>query len=128
LLKKTDMRKTTTYVTLLTLLCIALTGCNQFKTSRTTSGFNKGSVIRGEQARHKVAVKAGQTLDVNITSDEDNAVFQIYLPGETGTLPGAGEMDEAKNFSGKAPSAGDYIIVVSPTRGNATYKLTYTLK
>ncbi|HEY5838155.1 MAG TPA: hypothetical protein VIT19_03900 [Pyrinomonadaceae bacterium] len=122
------MKRKTAYFTLLTLLIVSVIGCSGLKTSRTTSGFHHGSVIRGEQARHKVTVKADQTLDVNITSDEDNAVFQIYLPGEKGTLPGAGEMDDAKNFSGKVPSAGDYIVVVSATRGNATYKLTYTLK
>ena len=84
--------------------------------------------MRGEQKRHKVTVKAGQTLDVNITSDEDNAVFQIYLPGEKATLPGAGAMDDAKKFSGKAPTDGEYVIVVGPTRGNATYKLSYSVK
>ena len=119
------MTRTIAYITLLTLLCISVIGC---KTSRTTTGFYEGSVVRGEQVQHKVTFKADQTLDVNITSDEDNAVFQIYLPGEKGTLPGAGEMDDAKHFSGKVPTAGDYTFVVSPTRGNTKYKLTYSVK
>ena len=122
------MKRTTAYFTLLTLLIVSVIGCSGLKTSRTTSGFHRGSVIRGEQARHKVTVKADQTLDVNITSDEDNAVFQIYLPGEKGTLPGAGEMDDATKFSGKVPTDGEYVIVVAPTRGNATYKLNYSVK
>jgi len=122
------MKRTTAYFMLLTLLCVSVTACSGLKFSRTASGFHSGSVIRGEQARHKVAAKAGQTLEVNVTSDEDNAVFQIYLPGEKGTLPGAGEMDDAKKFSGKVPTDGDYVIVVGPTRGNTTYKLSYSVK
>ena len=124
--KETDMQRTTAYFILLTLLCISVSGCNVFKTSRT--GFHGGSVIRGEQARYTATAKAGQTLDVSITSDENNAVFQVYLPGEKGTLPGAGEMDDATKFSGKVPTDGEYVIVVGPTRGNATYKLSYSVK
>jgi len=75
-----------------------------------------------------VKAKAGQTLDVSITSDEGNAVFQIYTPGEKETLPKAGETDDATKWSGKVPSDGDYVIVVGPTRGNATYKLSYSVK
>ena len=122
------MKRTTAYFILLTLLCVSVMACSELKFSRTTTGFQSGSVIRGEQARHKVSAKAGQTLEVNVTSDEDNAVFQIYLPGEKGTLPGAGETDDAKKFSGKVPTDGDYIIVVGPTRGNTTYKLSWSVK
>ncbi len=120
------MKRTTAYFALLTLLCASVIGCGGLNFSK--SGFHSGSVIRGERARHKVNAKAGQTLEVNVTSDEDNAVFQIYLPGEKDTLPGAGEMDDAKQFSGKVPTDGEYVIVVGPTRGNATYKLSYSVK
>jgi hypothetical protein len=116
------MKLAAVYFAALTLVCLSLTGCS--KESKTVSG----SVVRGEQARHKVAAKAGQTLEVNVTADEDNAVFQIYLPGEKGTLPGAGEMDDATKFSGKVPTNGDYIVVVGPTRGNTKYKLSYSVK
>ena len=122
------VKRTTAYFTLLALLSVSVIGCSGLNFSRTRSGFHSGSVIRGEQKRHKVTAKADQTLDVNITSDEDNAVFQIYLPDEKGTLPGAGETDDAKKFSGKVPTDGDYVIVVAPTRGNTTYKLSYSVK
>ena len=102
--------------------CLVLTACS--KSGATVSG----SVIRGERAKHLVKAKAGQTLDVHITSDESNAVFQIYSPGEKDTLPGAGETDDATKWSGKTPVDGEYVIVVGPTRGNATYKLTYSVK
>ena len=116
------MKPAVVYVAALTLICVSLTACS--KESKTVSG----SVIRGERARHTVNAKAGQTLEVNVTSEEDNAVFQIYLPAEKATLPGAGGMDDAKKFSGKVPTDGEYVIVVGPTRGNATYKLSYSVK
>jgi hypothetical protein len=102
--------------------CLVMTACS--KSGQTISG----SVIRGERARHLVKARAGQTLDVSITSDESNAVFQIYLPGEKETLPRAGETDDATKWSGKTPTDGEYVISVGPTRGNATYKLTYSVK
>jgi hypothetical protein len=116
------MKRATVYLAMLAFVCLSLVACS--RESKTASG----SVIRGERARHTVAAKAGQTLDVNITSDENNAVFQIYLPGEKDTLPGAGEMDDAKKYSGKVPTDGEYVIIVGPTRGNATYKLSYSVK
>lgn len=124
------MKRTTAYFTLLALVCVSAIGrTRQVRTSSgRVDGVQSGSVIRGERARHTVNAKAGQTMEVNVTSEEDNAVFQIYLPGEKGTLPAAGEMDDAKKFSGKAPADGEYVIVVGPTRGNTTYKLSYSVK
>ncbi len=104
------------------IAALSLLGCA--KSSQTVSG----SVPRGERARHVVKAKAGQTLAVSITSDESNAVFQIYAPGERDTLAGAGEMDDATKFSGKVPADGEYVISVGPTRGSTTYKLTYSVK
>lgn len=123
------MKRTTAYFALLTLVCVSVIGCTrQVRTSNAVSGVAHGSTRRGEKTRHIVDAKAGQTLDVNITSDENNAVFQVYLPGENGTLPGAGEMDDATKFSGKIPTDGRYLIAVGSTRGNATYKLDYSVK
>lgn len=107
---------------ILVVIAMATIACIKSKTTVS------GSVIRGERARHLAKAKAGQTLDVSITSDENNAVFQIYSPGEKETLPGAGEMDDATKWSGKVPADGEYVISVGPTRGNATYKLTYSVK
>lgn len=109
------------YFAIALLILVAISGCS--KGGATVSD----SVIRGERKRHIVKAKAGQTLEVSITSDENNAVFQIYLPGEKETLPKAGEMDDATKWSGKLPADGDYVISVGTTRGNATYKLTHAL-
>lgn len=122
------MKRAIEYFVVLALVCLSLIGCGDLRTTRTVESDRSGSVIRGEQARHTVSAKAGQTLSVDVTSDEDNAVFQIYLPGEKSTLPGAGETDDATKFSGPVPTDGEYIIVVGPTRGNAKYKLRYSVK
>jgi hypothetical protein len=116
------MIRTKAWLAIIGLICFSVVSCS--KGTMTHSG----SVIRGDRARHPVTAKAGQTLDVSITSDESNAVFQVYSPGEKATLPGAGEADDATKWSGKLPADGEYVIVVGPTRGNATYKLTYSLK
>jgi hypothetical protein len=87
-----------------------------------------GAVIRGDRDRYYVGAKKGQTMSVKITSLEDNAVFQIFLPGEQEALSGAGEEDDAMQWSGELPEDAEYVIVVGGTRGNATYKLTVSIK
>lgn len=88
----------------------------------------KESVVRGDQDRYYIGANAGQTMTVKITSTEDNAVFQIYRAGEKETLKGAGEEDDATNWSGELPANGQYVIVVGGTRGNATYALTISIE
>lgn len=87
-----------------------------------------GAVIRGDRDRYYVGAKKGQTMSVRITSLEDNALFQIFLPGEQEALSGAGEEDDAMKWSGELPEDAEYVIVVGGTRGNATYKLTVSIK
>lgn len=87
-----------------------------------------GAVVRGDRDRYYLGASGGQTMSVRITSLEKNAVFQVYLPGEQEALPGAGEEDDATNWSGELPADGEYVIVVGGTRGNATYKLTISIK
>ena len=88
----------------------------------------EGAVIRGDRDRYYLGAKKGQTMSVKITSEEDNAVFQLYLPGEEEALPGAGDSDDAKNWSGELPRDAEYVIVVGGTRGNASYKLTVSIE
>ena len=108
-------------------LIAAIFICSLFASCSKGTTTVSGSVIRGERARYSVKAKAGQTLTVNITSSESNAVFQIYFPGEKETLPGAGERDDATKWSSRIPADNEYVIVVGPTRGNATYTLTYSI-
>jgi hypothetical protein len=94
----------------------------------TSSTTIRGTVIRGQNDRYYVGAKAGQTMTVKITSTEKNAVFQIYYHGEEESLPGAGDGDDATNWSGQIPIDNEYVIVVGGTRGNATYALTISIK
>jgi hypothetical protein len=106
----------------------------------STSAVIEESVIRGEQDFYYLTTKAGQTMEVVISSLEKNAVFSIYKPGYTiatdkdgfteikgESLPRAGETDDAMVWKGKLTVSGKYLIVVGGTRGNATYKLKVTI-
>lgn len=85
------------------------------------------AVIRGEQMTYLIDAKSGQTMTVNISSLEDNAVFQILAPSGK-YLADAGEMDDATSWDGELPANGDYKIIVGGTRGNATFKLTVSIE
>jgi hypothetical protein len=94
----------------------------------SSSATVEGGVIRGERDRYYLGAKKGQTMSVKITSEEDNAVFQVYLPGEEDALPGAGDGDDAKDWSGELPRDAEYIIVVGGARGNASYRLKVSIE
>jgi hypothetical protein len=94
----------------------------------TTSATVEGAVVRGERAVYLVGARAGQRMHVRVTSPENNAVFQLRGPGRAGTLPGAGETDDATAWSGVLPRSGDYRIVVGGTRGNAGYRLRVEIR
>lgn len=122
-------------VTAILICCLALgttvaQGVNQkVRFPRGTSSTTiSGAVIRGDRDRYYLGAKKGQTMSVKITSLENNAVFQVFLPGEQEALPGAGEEDDATNWSGELPENAEYVIVVGGTRGNATYKLTVSIR
>ena len=83
-----------------------------------------GSVVRSDSDIYYVTASRNQTMNVSVSSLEDNAVFQIYLPDAHKTLAQAGELDDATQWSGKLPIDGRYQIWVGGTRGNASYKLT----
>lgn len=86
-----------------------------------------GAVVRGDRDTYIVGARAGQTMTVKIRSVENNAVFQIQGPdGEF--LHNAGDEDDATKTSNTLPENGDYRIIVGGTRGNATYKLTVSIR
>lgn len=93
----------------------------------SSSAVVSGTVVRGDQDEYYVGASGGQEMTVRISSVEDNAVFQIYKPNGK-TLSGAGEGDDATNWSGTLPASGDYTIVVGGTRGNASYKLKISIE
>lgn len=103
------------------------------------SGTVSGAVLRGERDQYSLVASAGQRMEVEISSPEDNAVFQLsvysYGTGEDVALDGAGDGDDAKYWEGRLPKPGYskdgkqnvVNIVVGGTRGNASYELTVTL-
>lgn len=98
----------------------------RFARGRTTATL-KNSVVRGTRDRYLINARAGQKMTVSINSLERNAAFAIYAPSHD-TLEGASEHQEVKNWSGKLPESGDYVIEVGGTRGNATYTLKVTVR
>jgi hypothetical protein len=99
-----------------------------------------GSVIRGERALYRFDARAGQTATLQLSALEDNAAFQIYVPGAKpeiqdsilevrgDALPGAAEGDDAAEWKGTLPGSGGYLLVIGPTRGNAEYKLKIAIR
>jgi hypothetical protein len=94
----------------------------------TSSATIRGAVVRGDRDRYYLSAKRGQTMTVKITSIETNAVFQIYFACEKASMQGAGDDDYATSWSGELPADNEYLIVVGGTRGNATYRLTISIK
>lgn len=96
----------------------------------TSSATVAGAIVRGDRACYAFTARAGQRVEAQVTSVEDNAVFQLYAPGwriardggaDGGTLPGAGEGQDATRFTGPLPANGRYLVVLGGTRGNAEF-------
>ncbi len=111
------------------LMIVPATIAQQGKTRRVRfpRGSNsvtlKGAAVRGTQDRYILRASGGQTMTLHITSTEDNAVFDVVPPGGGSALA-----QEVTDWTGELPGAGDYTIVVGPTRGNATYTLRVTVR
>ncbi len=86
-----------------------------------------GSVVRGTEDTYYVSASPGQYMQVNVSSPEGNAVFQIYgeVEGTWSPLIGASPGDDASAWADTLPGGGtgNFMIVVGPTRGNADYSL-----
>jgi hypothetical protein len=88
----------------------------------------QGSVVRGEVRRYSLGARAGQRMQIRLSSIERNAVFQLYRPGGGQAMPGAGEGQDARSWSGALPVNGSYLVVVGSTRGNASYTLRVSIR
>lgn len=93
-----------------------------------------GAVVRGTRDIYLFSARKGQTVKLDVSALESNAAITVWRPGarlgstvdddiQGRTLPGAGEGQDAQRWSGSLPETGRYIVVVGPTRGNATYQL-----
>ncbi len=97
----------------------------KFEKGKTSAGY-ENAVIRGENHTYILGASSGQNMSVNITSLEDNAGFYILSPKEFYVGDGTDE-DSVTKFNGTLPESGNYKIVVTPTRGNATYKINFAV-
>jgi len=84
----------------------------------------RGAVIRGERDRWYLGASKGQVMTVGVKSLENNASFVILRASNEQPVSGY----DIKSWRGRLPAAGDYIIEVGPTRGNATYTLTVSIE
>ena len=88
----------------------------------TSSTVLDNSVVRGSRDIYLLGAKGGQTMNLSITSLEDNAVFDLVAPD------GKTIIQEKTNESIVLPETGDYQVIVGGTRGNATYQLQVEIK
>ena len=86
-----------------------------------TSAVLRGAVVRGTTDRYILGAQVGQTMIVHLSSVEGNAAFNVCLRGDC-------FVTEATDWSGELNRSGNYVIEVSPTRGNATYTLEVTIR
>ncbi len=82
----------------------------------------EGGVVRGTRNIYLLRARRGQTMKLNITSLEQNAVFDIQAPN------GKFLQEEATSWRGELPVTGDYSVIVGGIRGNASYKLDVTIE
>lgn len=99
----------------------------------------QGTVVRGDRDIYPISAAAGQTMTVEISALEDNAVFQIFPPGADYTRDASqiwvflgqavrGADGDTRRWSGPLIGGGQYLIVVGGTRGNATYRLNVRIE
>ncbi len=98
-----------------------LTTVVKFKKGGTSATY-KNAVIRGERNKYILGASAGQLMTVNISSLENNAVFDIQSPS------GKTVVREVRNWSGQLGEKGRYRIIVGGTRGNATYTVRFAVR
>jgi hypothetical protein len=98
-----------------------------------------GAVVRGSRDVYAFTARRGQTTEISVKAVESNAAISVWRPGARlgstpdgdiqGTaLPGASDRADATRWRGRLPQSGRYLIVVGPTRGNATYELRLSVE
>jgi hypothetical protein len=100
-----------------------------------------GGIARGDRDCFTLGARGGQTLIVTQpVKNEGNIVFQLYRPpwkidqGADGTdiggqaLKGAEDGADAREWSGKLPVSGVYLLVIGVTRGGGDYRIRIEIK
>ncbi len=96
--------------------------------------FEKGGTSRqysskvAEGAKHTFTLSAakGQTMKVDLSNANGSAVFYINKPSG-GFLGDSSDKEPNDNFNGELPESGKYSIVVGSTKGESTYKISFSV-
>ncbi|MCB1025529.1 MAG: hypothetical protein KDB79_14125, partial [Acidobacteria bacterium] len=92
-----------------------------------TAGNYKGSIAQDKTYTYIVDAGKGQTMNIELSSSQDNAGMYIKKPGG-GFLGDANESEWTNNYSGKLPVSGKYKVVVTTSRGMANFMLSLSIK
>jgi hypothetical protein len=87
-----------------------------------TSAVAKGSVVRGDRKTYIVNAAKNQSMTLSVTALESNAVVDLVGPD------GKVLKQEATTVKQVLPATGDYQVIVSGTRGNATYEVKIAIE
>ena len=120
----------------ITLSCLAMTlHAEEFKkplhfAQGKNSAIVSGDVVRGDWDVYLIRVHSGQVMSIEVSSLEDNAVFDVLEPKARGSrkeidITGGSDITKWKRALSKT---GEYKIVVGGTRGNTSYKLQVTVQ
>ena len=83
----------------------------------------EGGVLRGETGPvYGLVAAEGQTIDVNITSLEENGVFNLTAPD------GKVLVNESTSFTTELPATGLYLISTGGIRGNVSFSLEIEIR
>ena len=116
----------------------ATAGCDQPAAIRfapgTTAAELTGGIARGERDCFTITARTGQRMTVTQTDrGEGNIVLQLYRPPWTivrspdGTvvrgsaLEGASEASDSREWRGRLPATGPYLLVIGTSRGGGEY-------
>jgi hypothetical protein len=97
-----------------------------------------GAVERGGRDVYAFDARRGQWAELRVSARESNAALVVWQPGAVlpatpqeevagQALPGTEEGRDATRWKGRLPASGRYLVVVGPTRGNASYTLQLSL-
>lgn len=87
-----------------------------------SSAILENSVVRGERDVYLITAQGGQSMQLTLTSLEDNAVFDVISPS------GYVLVRESTGEDVLLPQTGNYQVVVGGTRGNASYSLQVEIR
>lgn len=87
-----------------------------------------GAVVNGDTDTYIFRANKNQDLKVSITSIQENAVFTVVNAKTGKLLENTADSNKTTEFLGAITASGEYKILVKPSEGNASYKLSVELE